>query len=46
VLSNNEHESLEHPNREYMIAFSECKQNLLPDGWNCADENRIIQFFN
>ncbi|CAD8184334.1 unnamed protein product [Paramecium pentaurelia] len=45
-LSNNEHESEDHPNKEYFLIFQECVQNLLPEGWQCADEDRIKHFFN
>ncbi|CAD8092881.1 unnamed protein product [Paramecium sonneborni] len=45
-LSNNEHESLDHPNKEYLLIFQSCFQDLLPDGWKCAKEERIKQFFN
>ncbi|CAD8183280.1 unnamed protein product [Paramecium octaurelia] len=45
-LSNNEHESLDHPNKEFLLVFQECAQNLLPEGWYCAKEDRIKTFFN
>ncbi|CAD8213957.1 unnamed protein product [Paramecium octaurelia] len=46
VLSNNEHESLDHPNKEYMLILQQCVQHLLPSGWNCANEDTIKKFFN
>ncbi|CAK85539.1 unnamed protein product (macronuclear) [Paramecium tetraurelia] len=45
-LSNNEHESLDHPNKEFLLVFQECTQDLLPEGWYCAKEDRIKTFFN
>ncbi|CAD8089110.1 unnamed protein product [Paramecium sonneborni] len=45
-LSNNEHESLDHPNKEYLLIFQACLQELLPYGWQCAEEETIKQFFN
>ncbi|CAD8053306.1 unnamed protein product [Paramecium primaurelia] len=46
VLSNNEHESVDHPNKEYMLILQQCIQNLLPQGWYCANEDTIKKFFN
>ncbi|CAD8085684.1 unnamed protein product [Paramecium sonneborni] len=46
ILSNNEHESVDHPNREYMLILQQCVQDLLPSGWLCANEDTVKDFFN
>ncbi|CAD8083208.1 unnamed protein product [Paramecium sonneborni] len=46
ILSNNEQESVDHPNREYMLTLQQCVQHLLPSGWLCANEDTIKEFFN
>lgn len=45
-LVNNEHEELDQKNIEYTIMFEECDQNVLPEGWNCANEERVKEFFS
>lgn len=45
-LVNNEHEELGQKNIEYTIMFEECDQSVLPDGWNCATEERVKEFFS
>ncbi|CAK69154.1 unnamed protein product (macronuclear) [Paramecium tetraurelia] len=45
-LTNNQHESLEHPDREYMLILQQCVQSILPQGLYCADVDTIKRFFN
>ncbi|CAD8053304.1 unnamed protein product [Paramecium primaurelia] len=45
-LVNNEHEELDQQNIEYTIMFEECDQTVLPEGWNCAKEERVKEFFS
>ncbi|CAD8085683.1 unnamed protein product [Paramecium sonneborni] len=45
-LSNNENEELDQKNIEYTIMFEECDQNVLPEGWTCAKEERVKEFFS
>ncbi|CAD8170735.1 unnamed protein product [Paramecium octaurelia] len=45
-LVNNEHEELDQKNIEYTIMFEECDQTVLPEGWSCATEERVKEFFS
>ncbi|CAD8077186.1 unnamed protein product [Paramecium primaurelia] len=45
-LSNNQHQSIKYPNKEYMLILQQCVQTILPQGWYCADEDIIKRFFN
>ncbi|CAD8083206.1 unnamed protein product [Paramecium sonneborni] len=45
-LSNNENEQIDHKNIEYTIMFEECDQSVLPEGWTCAKEERVKEFFS
>ncbi|CAD8180648.1 unnamed protein product [Paramecium pentaurelia] len=45
-LSNNQHQSIKYPNKEYMLILQQCVQTILPLGWCCADDDIIKRFFN